>query len=212
MSARRIDRMTRRRGRRGPTGETFAAIPTDVLTSPAWRTLPHVARSTLTALAAQYSGRSNGSLTLTERTAAQYGLQNPRALYSSLRELEARGLIIRTRPGSRRPPKAAMYALAWRCIDEPLAHDPHDVRPTLRPPDEWRAWTPTRHVPYWTAGKRAPRVQRGSTPPDQAAVGDRQLASDAAVIWDTGPLPPGTPSHTLARAREAEKEGKHHVE
>lgn len=153
--------VTRRRlllhkGRRGDN-QPFAHLPVEVLTSPAVRTLPHAAHRVLVALAAQYGGTNNGSLTLTRRTAREYGICDPHVLHDALAELEARGLVIRTRPGTRLPPRAAMYALGWRRIDEPRWPDPHDATPTLRAPDAWRSWTPARDSPHWTASRRAPR-------------------------------------------------------
>src|SRR5690606_29953608 len=111
----------------------FAMLPDEVLRSDACRTLPHPAYRVLVMVAAQYYGQNNGSLTLTRRTAAEYGVGNPHTLDASFRELEARGLIQRTRPGSRLPPRAAMYAISWRPINDPKPNDPHDTRPTLKP-------------------------------------------------------------------------------
>lgn len=132
-------------------------VPVDVLTSAAVRTLPNVAHRVLVALAAQYHGCNNGSLTLTRRTAREYGIGDTHALAAALRELEERGLVIRTRPGSRLPPRSAMYALTWRQVDDPLRHDPHDARPTLKPAHAYGAWQPSKSGLHWTTKRRATR-------------------------------------------------------
>lgn len=155
------DAVTRKRlrlhqGRRGASAP-FAHLPVELLTSLAVKTLPHAAHRVLVALAAQYCGRNNGSLSLPRRVAREYGICDPHVLYDALRELEARGLVSRTRPGTRLPPRAALYAIMWREINEPLPSDPHHVRPTVKAPDTWRSWTPAKEVPYWTIRRRAPR-------------------------------------------------------
>jgi hypothetical protein len=199
MSAPRIDRATRTTGRRRGTPQPFAMIPTDVLLSPAWRTLPHAARTVLTVLAAQYSGRYNGSVTLTQRTAREYGITTPRTLYAALRELVARGLVVQTRPGTRLPPRSAMYALGWRPIDDPLGHDPHHARPTLAPPDEWRGWTASVNHPHWAAARRAPRWRRGTRMTDDAVLTHADMTDHAVLTAANSPGPRGTHSHISGR-------------
>jgi hypothetical protein len=136
--------MSRLRRKRLETGP-FAMLPVDVLTSPAVRTLPHIAHRVLVALAAQFFGRNNGSLTLTRRTAKSYGIGSPLTLAASLGELEARGLIFRTRPGSRIPPRSAMYAIAWKGVDEALVHDAHDATPNPIARHTYGAWVPSKN-------------------------------------------------------------------
>jgi hypothetical protein len=150
-------RLLRLKGRSGGDSRPFAYLPVELLTSPAVRTLPHVAHRVLVSLAAQFGGARNGSLTFTRRTARSHGICDPHALYAGLAELEQRGLIIRTRPGSRIPPRASLYALGWWPIHEPLAHDQHDEPPTFSAPDAWRAWRATRDTPHWTISRRAAR-------------------------------------------------------
>ena len=97
-------RLATHKGRRGGDSEHFAMLPDEVLTSDACRTLPHPPFRVLVALAAQYWGRHNGSLTITRSTASKYGIGDTHPLRDGLRELEARGLIICTRPGTRSAP------------------------------------------------------------------------------------------------------------
>jgi len=142
-------RLLRQRSRYSPDNP-FAMVPVEVMKSPAFTTLPHVARSVLFALAGQYTGRNNGSLTLTRATAAEFGIRGHRVLRESLSELAARGLIELTRPGSYVPPRAAMFAVEWRCIDEPLKDDPHDAGVMLIERDAWRRWTTSSRKLHWS--------------------------------------------------------------
>lgn len=168
--------MRRHKCRSGGDSEWFAWLPDAMLRSDAYRTLPHVARSVLVALAAQYNGTSNGSLSLTRRTAREYGIANTHTLGAALRELEVRGLIRQTRPGTRIPPRSAFFALGWRPIDEPLRHDPHDARPTMKAPDTWRTWEAITNRPHWTAPRRFSRwpkatLSDGARPHPNAIMG-----------------------------------------
>jgi hypothetical protein len=142
----------------------FAMLPVDVLTSKAVRTLPHLAHRVLVALAAQFVGRNNGSLTLPRPTARAYGIGDSHGLAAALRELEDRGLVVRTRPGTRIPPRSAMYAVTWRGIDEPLSHDRHDAKPNPIPRHSYSAWTPSIDHPHWTAIRRAARWRVPTSP------------------------------------------------
>lgn len=143
--------------------DPFAMLPDEVLRSDACRTLPHPPHRVLVALAAQFYGKNNGSLSLTRKTAAEYGLGNPYALERSLRELEERGLIVRTRPGSRIPPRSAFYALTWWPIHDPKPGDPHDARPTVKESNAWAAWRaqpPKKKkspVQYWSTATKKQR-------------------------------------------------------
>jgi hypothetical protein len=156
-------------GRRRSKVGAFAMLPVDVLTSPAVRTLPHVAHRVLVALAAQYTGANNGSLSLTRKSARAFGLSDHHTLYAALRELEVRGLSVQTRPGTRLPPRSALFAITWRGIDEPLSHDWHDVRPNPIPGHGYSKWNPERGEPHWTTERRATRwraaPQRGAHGP-----------------------------------------------
>lgn len=135
----------------------FAAVPCDVLTSEAVRTLPNLPFRVLVAIAAQYHGARNGSLTFTRKTARQFGIGDSHGLGASLRELEERGLILCTRRGTRVPPRSAMYAVTWFQIDEPLRHDAHDATPTLKPSHVYGGWKASRQGQHWTARRRKPR-------------------------------------------------------
>jgi len=177
-------------------------LPLDVLTSAAVRTLPHAAYRVLVVIAAQYSGVHNGSLTVTRATLAEHGIRNPHMIGAALAELEARGLIVRTRPGSRIPPRSAMYALAWRPIDDPLEHDRHDARATLTPSHAYASWTPTTDTQHWTVTRRVP-MYRMATSPSSAGIHAEAEISSAGIHADApAPVAHGYSSQISARGRD----------
>ncbi len=167
------------KGRAGGDSKLFARLPVEVLTSDATRTLMHIAFRVLVCLAAQYHGVHNGSLSMTRRTARMYGIGNTHTLGAALRELEARGLIRQTRPGSRVPPRSAFYALGWLRIDEPMRDDPHDAMPTLRAADAWLQWTASKQQPHWTVARRISMWRKAT--------------------WESGARPHGKPKMSGAR-------------
>lgn len=119
--------------------DRFAMIPLAVLESEAWRTLPHLPRTVLLVLAAQYVGTSNGTQHLSRDICRRFGLEHSRALKAA-KELEARGLIVLTYEAKYTPSRARVpkqWALGWRDITHRgntlLTH----VR---RAPDDWREW------------------------------------------------------------------------
>jgi len=118
---------SRKRGRsqgRFESGEHFCVIPASVLTSAAWTKQPHVARSVLTAITAQYRGTNNGSLGLPRNAARAYGLTH-KDLVASLPLLEAAGLIERTRQGSISNGRGIcnLYAISWKPLDPSEKYD-----------------------------------------------------------------------------------------
>lgn len=186
-------------GRSGGDSEWFAKLPVAVLTSDACCTLPHVARSVLVALAAQYNGARNGSLSLTRRTAREFGIANTHALGAALRELEVRGLIRQTRPGSRVPPRSAFYALGWLKIDEPLRHDPHDAKPTTRAADTWREWKAITNRPHWTAARRISRWRVATSSSGARPQGKVQMGGARPPKSDDFPVAQGHYSYISGR-------------
>lgn len=170
----------------------FAMLPDEVLRSDACRTLPHPAYRMLVMVAAQYFGTNNGSLTLTRRTAAEYGLSNPHTIDASIRELLERCLLERTRPGSRLPPRAAMFAITWRPINEPKGNDRHDATPTLKPSNAWAKWKAMSHSQYWASGKRrAPRYPRATRPSSAGIQGGRKMSSAGIHVEPVSPVAQG---------------------
>ena len=119
---------------RGEGRATFGQVPTAVGTSAAVRSLAPAIRWLLVVIAADYKGHNNGALTVTRKRAAEWGVCND-TLRRGLPLLEERGLIIRTDPGSRSPPKPARFAITWKSID---ATD--YTREASVPSGEWKEW------------------------------------------------------------------------
>jgi len=132
-------------------GERFARLTQELLKSEAHRTLPYAARALLVLLAVgarppnPMKGRNdkgnNGTQAITDKHARQYGFSSRDTVYRSLGELEARGLIVKTRDGWRSKTHFALYAVGWL----PITHRdglPLDVPESA--PDKWRTWTDPR--------------------------------------------------------------------
>jgi len=116
----------------------FAKLPLTVLDQVAVTTLHHAAFRVLVLLAAQFTGYNNGALGLSKSQAANQNISN-KTLYKALATLEERGLIERTYPASRVPPRPTMYALMWTSID-----DTEWSRSTRIPTHSYRDWQPSR--------------------------------------------------------------------
>jgi len=99
-------------------GKFFAAIPVEVLTSVACRTLPAYAVRVLLAVAAQYRGNNNGDLALTFATARPFGIVCKAQLFGALGMLKKRGLIEQTRQGGKKPMGPTLYAVSWQPISD----------------------------------------------------------------------------------------------
>ena len=78
------------------------------------------------------------ALGLSKSQAARQNISN-KTLYKALATLEERGLIERTYPASRVPPRPTMYALMWISID-----DTEWSRSTRVPAHSYREWQPSR--------------------------------------------------------------------
>jgi hypothetical protein len=120
--------------------ERFARIPVSVLESLAVRELNHAALRVLVILASQWCGNNNGTLAITESYARRFGLCGRDTLYRSLRELEAHGLIVRTRQGMKLKNHFSLWAISW----EDITH--RDGRPLDTPEPKnnrrWLEWKP----------------------------------------------------------------------
>lgn len=111
-------------------------LPLSVLRHPSVTTLHAAVRWVLVALAAQYTGRNNGALTLTRAAAREYGIASSDTLNRGLTELERRGLVMRTDPGSYMPPRPARFALTWRPLDDTDYSCANKI-----PSFDYRGWT-----------------------------------------------------------------------
>ncbi len=99
---------------------TFAQIPSEVIESPAYMTLPGKAPQVLAYMAAKYRGDNNGDLSVTYAELRAFGLHN-KSITLAFSSLKARGLILQTRNsrghGSR---FCSLYALGWLPINKPV--------------------------------------------------------------------------------------------
>ena len=130
--------MSRRHPKRRMTGKHFAAIPVEVLTSDACRTLPAYTVRVLLAIAARYRGNNNGDLCMTWGTGRDFGIDSKKQLIASLAVLLERGLIAKTRQGGKRPLGPSLYAITWQPIDD--LKDKIDSGPTTAATNAWAHW------------------------------------------------------------------------
>lgn len=110
-------------------------IPESVLLSAESHSVTGEAIRLLLALAAQYKGRNNGNLCAALSVLRQYGFNSADTIARALAQLTEAGLIIRTREGAFQgeSSKCALYAVAWKAIDECPGKD-LTVSPTKAPP------------------------------------------------------------------------------
>lgn len=135
--------MKARNPKRRTTGDHFAAVPVEVLTSPAFTTLPNYAVRVLLVAAAQYRGRNNGDIALTWEIAQKYGVHSKKHLVAALPLLLDRGLLVKVKQGGKRPLGPTLYALAWRPIDDFRHKAGVFVGPTEAAPNGWAMWPPS---------------------------------------------------------------------
>lgn len=122
------DRTERRKKSASGIGR-FLALPHSVIDSPAYRALPHPARSLLVDVARQFSGRNNGALVATPRYLQPLGWKSHDTVARALRQLLDARLLVETRKG-RFPNTPAWYALGWLVLDirDGLDIDPSTYR------------------------------------------------------------------------------------
>ena len=95
----------------------FARLPHSILMHPSVTSLPAAMFRVLVAVVAQYDGRNNGALALPLSSARGFGITSANTLSRGLREIQARGLVLQTDPGSYTPPLPARYAVTWLPTD-----------------------------------------------------------------------------------------------
>jgi hypothetical protein len=91
-----------RTGRRNRIAAQFTPIPTEVMESPAWRTLSLSARRVLDRLCIElrhHAGRESTKLCVTYKVFVDYGIRNRHCISSAVRELVALGFVEITRQG-----------------------------------------------------------------------------------------------------------------
>lgn len=100
----------------------FAALPWDVLDSPAYLSLSHPARSLLLDIARQHGANNNGRLLCSLAHMKKRGWNSSDTLNRAKGELLNAELIFETVKGHR-PNKASWYALTWYELDNHPAFD-----------------------------------------------------------------------------------------
>ena len=110
-----------------------------VLNTAAVKTLSHAEFRILILLAAEYNGGNSGALGITRGQAAENGIGSDHTVYDALRTLQAHGLIEKTYPASRVPPRPTMYALTWVSMD-----DTNWSQSKSTPEHTYRDWRPSR--------------------------------------------------------------------
>ena len=129
--------MSRKRWRRGRAnakgrteyGEGFTSLPHTLTESEAFRTLPGSALKIYIELRRRFRGGNNGNLHVSLEEAKRLLRMGKATALRGFRELESRGLIVKTRAGNwyRR------LAARWRLTDKSY---PIGTPPT----NEWRQW------------------------------------------------------------------------
>lgn len=99
--------------------------------------MPLSAFKVMTILASQYSGKNNGTFACTEAWARKYGITGTDTVRRSLRDLEERGLIVRTRAGMKLRKWPTLYALTWQPLDN---FDGQLVHPARAPTHRYLQW------------------------------------------------------------------------
>lgn len=118
-------------------GKQFALLPVWLMWHVSVATLEHAEFRALALLTSQYRGKNNGAVGITAAQAIEAGIGSKHTLYRALRKLQSRGLIERTHPASRVPPRPTMYALTWWPVD-----DTEFSKATRTPSHDYRKWSP----------------------------------------------------------------------
>lgn len=129
--------MAKHRPGRRNTGDRFARIPRDLMRHPAVATLNHAAFRALVLLAGEYHGGNNGAIAIAPEQAAELGIGSKNTLYAAFKTLQERGLIHRTDPGAKNPPRPQSFALEWLRLD-----DTEYSRKTPRASHAYKNWKP----------------------------------------------------------------------
>ncbi len=189
--------MSRRHPKRRMTGKHFAAIPVEVLTSEACRTLPHYAARILLAYAAQFRGNNNGDLALSWAIGKTFGIKSHKQLVAGIAMLLERGLIEKTRQGGKKPLGPCLYAITWQPINDLAGKIESGA--TTNASNEWAKWpsaplgdqSTINHQHHRGTASAPPRDQIGaiSAPPgDQRTLIIRTTGSPPSRSWCEGYL------------------------
>lgn len=133
--SRRTERRRRATGRR--ESGSFLAVPHAILESDAYRTLGAHAVKLLFDLASQFRGSNNGDLAAAWRIMQLRNWRSRETLSRALHELQAHGLIEKTRQGGLNC--CSLYSLTWQAID--ACDGKLDAAPTHVASGRWRTWS-----------------------------------------------------------------------
>jgi hypothetical protein len=137
---------SKNKGRRDIKGGYFG-IPDLVMDHPNYYRLSGNATKLLTWLGRQYNGGNNGDLSATWSQLKDRGFKSESTIAEVRAELVHYGLITVTRRGGVNKP--TLYALTWHPIHE--CKGKLDIRPTKKPPNDWKEEQPE----YVSRSKRA---------------------------------------------------------
>lgn len=115
---------------------TFFRVPTAVLLSAAYRSLPMRAKALLLDLGAQYTGFNNGHQSAAFRLMKPQGWTSKQTLQAALQDLFGKGLIELTRQGGRN--RCSLVGFTWMPIDRGPAGVWLDVPETKVASGLWR--------------------------------------------------------------------------
>lgn len=155
------------------SGNSYALVLDEVLRSEAFKLLPDYAVRVLLVLTAAFRKQNNGDLSLTSKSAADYGIASWK-LRAGLSVLERVGLIETTRRGKIMAGKGicSLYALGWRQIDPSEKHDIPSVV-AVKAPNRWALWQKPRD---WDAQlSEIKSAAQGKRPNWEAAVKSARL-------------------------------------
>lgn len=99
----------------------FGSIPSEVIDGPDWISLKHSSGKVLMVLVRMYKGCNNGDISATQSIMDKYGITSSATLTQALKELQEKGLIVKTQSGYRGldgTRKPNLYALTWLPIDD----------------------------------------------------------------------------------------------
>src|ERR1700733_2303448 len=133
----------RAKGRRGGESDRFARIPEDVMQSEALATASHSAFRVLATLPVGKPRERNGTMMFSESYARTFGLTSHATLQRALKELQDRGLIVRTRRVQRLRRFAALYAVTWWPI---YYRDGQPINPPEPATFAYATWKPDAHI------------------------------------------------------------------
>jgi|GEM_PF-5666475 len=168
-------------------GGGFAAIPHDVIDSPAWQDLSCHARALLVEVVRRFNGHNNGHIGLDARTARERLGASNRNVQGAFDDLLTHGLIEMTEEAIWQERRAREYRLTWALS----GRSPPYRQPTFA----YRTWSTETPVMRIDRGKA--RGKKGVTP---AVTRAPQSASPAV----TDPARPATDGVT-ARMAEPQK-------